>query len=66
MANSIEAQEEAIARVLANRKLLPVADHHLSHLDAAREHWEKLSPEAKEREIRLLLAIAESSGSGGP
>lgn len=66
MANVVEAENDAIARILVDRRLLPLADHHQSRLDAAREHWEKLSPEAREKEIQLLLAIAESSGSGGP
>lgn len=69
MPNGISAEaacDQAIVRILANRRLIPLGPDDLSRLDASKRRWNNLSPEEQEREIQLLLAIAECSGSGGP
>lgn len=57
---------EQISQILANRKLHELGPDDKSRLDASNRWWKGLSPQQKEAEIQLLLAISESSGSGGP
>ena len=60
------ACNRAISRILENRRLIPLGPADVSQLDASRRRWNNLSPEEQEREVQLLLAMAECSGSGGP
>lgn len=54
-----------VERILAKRRPVEL-NGHLSELDAFNEYFASLSSEQKERERKLLLAIADSAGEGTP
>ena len=54
-----------VERILGKRRLIDL-NGHLSELDAFNEYFDALTPEQKERERLLLLAIADSAGEGTP